>query len=239
MKNRLVYHLNNQKIFDLESAKLWGFVGPNGVGKTTLLKQLGSLLRLTEGARFEIHQKSQIFDLHHLGYKERARWVSYRSSTIQTEFPIKVSDFVSLGACFVEEPNHVAELLQELDLFEKKDMLLQQLSTGEQQRVLIAQAFNQKPSWLIFDETLSHLDLDYQAKLGRLLKLWSLRGQGIVVVHHDLNWVRQHCEFVLVMDLGGRILAGESRELLSTESLQLLYPRSRIKESLQIQFSEE
>jgi len=162
-------------------------LGSNGSGKSTLAKALCGLLPY-EGSINISHQ-----ELSNIASKERAKLISYIPSKMQSfEQFTTLEDFVLLGRYpykesfkdySQEDKELVKKILQELSIHELKAHKLHELSSGQQQLTLIAQALAQESQILIFDEPTSNLDPRNTALFVKELKRLRQNHQTILITH--------------------------------------------------------
>lgn len=173
-------------------------VGPNGGGKSTLLKVLLKLLKPTQGKVF--HQKGL-----KIGYVPQKLY-------LDPSMPITVQKFLSL------KPNtSIHAIVEALQLFSIEHLAqnsMQKLSGGELQRVLLARAVLAKPQLLVLDEPMQGVDITGQTELYQLLnKVREKLNCAILMVSHDLNIVMANTEQVLCVN--GHICCAGSPETIS------------------------
>ncbi len=196
-----------------------GLIGPNGSGKTSLLRcayraNPPDLGRVSLGAD-DIWQRS-------------ARWCAQRIAVVLQEFPdefgLSVAEVVAMGRAphkglfhgdSAEDARHVAQALAQVGLAEQRERAFASLSGGEKQRVLLARALVQAPQLLMLDEPTNHLDPRYQLEL--LQHLRSL-GLSILASFHDLNLAAAFCDRLYVID-GGRLVASGTPQAVLTPGL--------------------
>jgi heme exporter protein A len=158
--------------------------GPNGAGKSTLLKIVATLLRPDEG-----QVKVEDFDLeeHPEQYRAQLGLVSHQSFVYQDLTVLE--NLVFYAALYgVEQPEQRAlELLEEVNLAERYDMLAANLSRGMQQRLTIARALVNDPKLLLLDEPYTGLDEHAASILRDLLQTLHCRGRTIIMVTHNLR----------------------------------------------------
>ncbi|MBF0785653.1 zinc ABC transporter ATP-binding protein ZnuC [Muribacter muris] len=160
-------------------------VGPNGGGKSTLLKVLLKLLPPTSGK--VIHQSGL-----HIGYVPQ-------KLQLEQAIPITVAKFLSLKPNV--KPAHIDEALALFSITHLKANSMQKLSGGELQRVLLARAILAKPQLLVLDEPMQGVDITGQTELYQLLnKTRHWLNCAILMVSHDLNIVMANTDEVLCVN---------------------------------------
>jgi iron complex transport system ATP-binding protein len=207
---------------------LTGLLGPNGCGKTTLLKLLSGVLNPQHGVvAFDGRSLRQI------ARRELARHVAVVPQETHPAFDYTALEMVlmgrhpHLGPFQLEGPHDLAVAYDAMmatgtaDLAERSYMTL---SGGEKQRVVIASALAQNPDVLLLDEPTASLDVGYQLEVASLLlRLNRERGVTMVLATHDLNLAAGLCD-TLVLMRGGRVLAdGPTRDVLTPSSIAELY----------------
>ena len=207
---------------------LTGLLGPNGCGKTTLLKLLSGVLRPHEGA-----VALNDAPLAGMSRREVARHMAVVPQETHPAFDYTVMEMVlmgrhpHLGAFELEGPEDLAlarEALAATDTAHLASRAYMTLSGGEKQRVVIASALTQAPDVLLLDEPTASLDLGYQLEVSALLsRLNRDRGVTMVLATHDLNLAAALCDRLVLMR-DGRVLAqGPTREVLTAPMIQRLY----------------
>jgi iron complex transport system ATP-binding protein len=213
---------------DVARGSFTGLLGPNGCGKTTLLKLLGGVLRP--------HRGRVTLDGEPLGSIPRRR-LARRIAVVPQEthptFDYSVLEMVlmgrhpHLGAFAIEGPADLAiarEALAATGTAHLEHRAYMTLSGGEKQRVVIAAALAQAGDLLLLDEPTASLDLGYQLEVASLVaRLNRERGVTLVLATHDLNLAASLCsELVLVR--GGRVLArGPTGDVLNRDTVRRLY----------------
>lgn len=211
--------------FRAEPGELLALLGPNGTGKTTLLRAIGMLLP-PKGGRCVLDGE----DLSGLSPGKRARRVAYLPQDTGSPFPIRVMDAVLLGrtpyARFSpsrEDRETAARLLERLDLLPLAMREVGSLSGGERQRVWLARALAQEPRLLLLDEPTSSLDLRNQlGTMGLIRDLCREEGLTAVAAIHDLNLAAEFCRRFLMLRQGS-VFAWGGREVLMPENIRVVY----------------
>lgn len=210
--------------FELERGELLAVLGPNGTGKTSLLRILLGLLRPSSG-RVEIDGRTPDEARPRVGYVPQQR-------SFDPELPLRGRDLVRLGldgrrwgfgrlspACRAR----IDRVLDEVGAAEYADRPVGRLSGGEQQRLRVAQALVSEPRLLLADEPLLSLDLGYQRVVTDLLDARRRSaGTPVVFVTHDVNPVLPLVDRVLYLAPGAWALGGAD-EVMTSETLSRLY----------------
>ena len=203
-------------------------LGPNGCGKTTLLRALAGLLPC--GGNIELAGA----DLRKLPARQRAKKLALMSQLSPTAFDYTVCETVMLGR-YAHQRGGLLSTENELDrkavenslkltgVWDLRDRSVTELSGGQLQRVFLARAFAQEPQVILLDEPTNHLDLRYQVELTNSLRSWADRpGRCVVGVFHDINLALTFADTVLLLDRGG-VLAHERIEDFDLSLLDSLY----------------
>ena len=210
--------------FDLEPGKFLAILGNNGVGKSTLLKCLNHILRPDSG--------QVILDGEHLlakSTREVARRVAFVSQSVPNT-QMTVHDVVMLGRRpymkwgFTEADHQIVhDAMHRLDVEDMRGRFLNQLSSGEKQKVMLARALAQQPKVLLLDEPTSALDIQNQYQVLKIVREICHKDNRIaVVVIHDLNLALRFCDrFLLLKD--GEVYRNGDRSILDSEALKEVY----------------
>ncbi len=215
---------------DLEvtTGSFLALIGPNGCGKSTLVKLMSRLLPPSTG---KVLLEGR--ELASYSTRELARRMAVIPSENHFEFPFPVSEIVAMGRypflgrlerVSTSDKQLVRRALRLTGTEQFAQRPISELSSGERQRVLMARAVAQQPQLLILDEPNAHLDIKHQISIFRLLqKLNQEQGVTIVVVLHDLSMTAAFCQRVAVMAEGRLILEGEPREVITASMIRRVY----------------
>ncbi|HEV7437256.1 MAG TPA: ABC transporter ATP-binding protein [Pseudorhizobium sp.] len=220
----LVWKIGKRTVLDgvslqAEPGRMLGLLGPNGSGKTSLLRLLAGLKTPSAG-RITLDGR----DIGTVGRRSLAKRVAFVEQHATTNANLRVIDVVKLGrfphrSMFSDwsaaDEAAVEEALVRAGMVEKRNDLWQSLSGGEKQRVHIARALAQSPQELILDEPTNHLDIQHQIGLLRLVA--SLPVTSVIALH-DLNHAAMFCDHLIVLNQG-RVAAAGTPEAVLTETL--------------------
>ena len=201
--------------------------GPNGVGKSTLLRAVAGALRPTRG---EIRVMGT--DVYSLSGRERALLVSMvpqnpelprGASALEVTLMGRNPHLGLLAWESTADVDVAIEALRMTDAEELADRPVHQLSGGERQRVAIAMALAQQTPVVLLDEPTANLDLAYQPAIMRLLRELANSGKTVVTAVHDLTLAGQFCDSVALV-AGGRVVAcGPPETTLTPEAIRQVY----------------
>ena len=204
--------------------QLVGLLGPNGSGKTSLLRCAYRFQRPDQG-RVELDGEAL--------WSRSPRWCAQRVAVVLQEFPQDFGLTVAEVAAMGRTPHKglfdgddqadvaLVELaLARVGLTEHKRQAFAHLSGGEKQRVLLARSLVQQPTLLILDEPTNHLDPRYQLELLRLIKTLGL---ATLASFHDLNLAAAFCDRLYVLDHGRVVASGTPTEVLTEALLAEVY----------------
>jgi iron complex transport system ATP-binding protein len=211
----------------IAKGSLVGIIGPNGSGKTTLLKCMQQWLAPTAGTVLLNGR-----NLAELTRKEIARRIGVVPQQWETGFPFAVRDVVMMGryphwrpfqSATATDRLLVAEAMTAASVAQLAERSLNELSGGELQRVIIAQALAQSPELLLLDEPTSHLDIRHQIEITALIRRLTRQGLTAVTVMHDLNLAAQYCDCLILMADGRIVIAGDVAKVMTPEHLEPVF----------------
>ncbi len=198
--------------FSVDAGDFLAIIGPNGGGKSTLMKLIVGLLKPSEG------------DVRVFGEKVPSKKVSIgyvpQNTNRNLEFPITVAETVSTGLpLYKSNPQKVKEALETVKMESFAGRRLGELSGGERQRVLIARALAADPQILFLDEPSSNIDAQGQEDLYGLLAELNAK-MTIVIVSHDLMVLSNHVKSVACVN---RTVHFHSGSKITPEMVQSMY----------------
>ncbi|SDJ77808.1 iron complex transport system ATP-binding protein [Ferrimonas sediminum] len=211
--------------FTVNHGEFVGLLGPNGVGKSTLLRCL---------YRYLIPQQGRIAlagtEIGTISRRAFARQVAVVTQHGPSGFSMTVRQFLTTGLLAHsswwqrldrrDESARVEAVLQRVKLASLAEHHFDSLSGGERQRVLIARALLQQPRLLLLDEPTNHLDVRYQIET---LKLVRSLGITVVASIHDLNLASAYCDRILLLSEGALVASGLPQQVLTADRIRSVY----------------
>jgi manganese/zinc/iron transport system ATP- binding protein len=204
-------------------AKLIAVVGPNGAGKSTLIKAVLGLIPLASG-KVELYGRPYARQRHLVGY------VPQRES-VDWDFPVTVLDVVMMGTygrlgwfrrVGARQRSLARECLLQVGMEPLAGRQIRQLSGGQQQRVFLARALAQDAQVYFMDEPFAGVDAATEQAIFALLQTLRQRGKTVLVVHHDLQTVRDYFDHVILLNMR-LIAAGPTETTFTPENLNKTY----------------
>lgn len=224
----------------LHAGERLAIIGPNGCGKTTLLRVLagilpykGSLLQTIQNgdsARF-----GKAVERSTLTGREASRETGFLAQLSSSWFSFRVYDTVMLGRYNRQKPGFfshpsradrdaVESAMASCGIENIPDESLAHLSGGQLQRVFLARTLAQDPAVLLLDEPTNHLDLHFQFEFLDLIDRWVSAGtRGAVGVFHDLSLALRFADTLLLIDEGRVISCGSPKDIVRSEEINKVY----------------
>ncbi|MCS7231135.1 MAG: ABC transporter ATP-binding protein [Elusimicrobiota bacterium] len=214
------YDIIRNVSFEVLESEFVGIIGPNAVGKSTLLKTLARIVKLRSG-EIIIDNK----EIRKYNYKEFAKIVGFASTITDYSLNFKVKDFIFLARYPWDFSDiNYEELYEEFELRPILNKPLKDLSSGELQRVLIAQVIAQTPKIYILDEPVSHLDIGHQISiLDKLKKINLDKKVTILASFHELNLAIEYCDKLILLFNGEIKKIGSAEEVIDYRILEEVY----------------
>ena len=221
------YHADHDISFSLPSGKLVGLIGPNGCGKTTMMKCINRMHEPTSGDILidgvSILDKTP---------GEIARIVSNVPAEMTASFGLTVFETVMLGRYPYlqnmwwetdEDETIVMDALKKFGVEHLQDRALNMLSSGEKQRVLIAKAYVQNPRLMLVDEPTSHLDMKYKLDVMEYLRAMVRQNMTVLVAEHDISLMARYCDLCIIMKKGELVALGDPKKVITEELIRSVY----------------
>ena len=214
--------------FSLNSGEVLAVIGPNGAGKTSLLRALSGI-QPAESGKMLLDGR----DVAKLSPVERARWMAVVPQARQlpalftghqTVMLGRTPHINWLGRTLPQDEAAVHQAMQRTGTLELAERRVDELSGGEQQRLLLARALAQGSPLLLLDEPTTHLDLHYQISLmDNIRSLAHDDGLAVLLVTHDLHLVARYSNRVALLVEGELLSQGTPQEVLTPDLLSRAY----------------
>ena len=191
----------------VDKGELFGFVGPNGAGKTTTIRIICGLMKPTSG-RVQIGGEKAV-----IGSNDMKRMIGYVPDFFGVYDNLKVSEYMDMyGSMYSMNSREIEkismDLLELVNLADKKDEYVDILSRGMKQRLCVARALIHNPQLLILDEPSSSLDPRARVEMVELLKNLRSMGKTIIISSHILSELSEMCSSIGIMDHGKLVTSG-------------------------------
>jgi iron complex transport system ATP-binding protein len=202
-------------------------LGPNGCGKSTLLRCISGALTLDEGSA-----RLDGIEISSLDVTARARKIGVLFQDHVPTFPFPVRDVVSMGRTpylsHFGSPSPgdailADEALAKVGMLHLKDRPYSEVSGGERQLVLLARTLVQQPEVILLDEPTAHLDFKNQTRSLRAIGELAIQGVTMVMTTHDPNHAFLFPGRVVLMQAGGKLIAGPAADVITDASLSATY----------------
>ena len=211
---------------DISNSQLISVIGPNGVGKSTLIHCLNKILSPTHGTVMIDGRPVKDYDI-----KELAKKVGYVPYSSSDTFPMTVVDTILMGRNPHRKWNSLKtdlkvaqEVMEMMDISHLALRPFNELSAGQHQRVMLARGLAQEPEILLLDEPTANLDIRHQMDVIRLLKnLSDKKGILVIMISHDLNIAAKYSDNIVMLSKGGVFAVGNPAEVITPENVKEVY----------------
>ena len=209
--------------FSVPSGNLIGIIGPNGAGKSTLIKSILGLVPPLSG-------KVEMFGERYESVRKRIGYVPQKES-VDWDFPTNALDVVTMGRYgklgWFKRPGkkdrEIARMsLEKAGMADYADRQISQLSGGQQQRVFLARALAQEADLYFMDEPFAGVDAATEKAIISVLNELKAEGKTVLVVHHDLNTVREYFDWVMMLNVSLKGI-GPTEDVFTKENLHITY----------------
>jgi len=212
---------------DFGAGEIVAIIGPNGSGKTTMMRAMCRVLK-PSGGRVLLDGR----DIRELYVRQVAQIISWVSQNYRLAWPFTVHQVVGMGrfphrgwvSSYTEEDHRAVDAaIRATGLWEHRDRLINTLSGGEAQRAIIARALAQTPRVLLLDEPVAHLDMKYKIAILDLVRNLAEQGLSIVISLHDLNLAGLYADRMALLSEGKLFATGLPNSILCKKNLEEVY----------------
>lgn len=216
----------NDITLDIDGPGFVSILGPNGVGKSTLIHCINKILEPTSGSVM-IDGK----DVKEISIKELAKEIGYVPYSANDSFPLTVVDTVMMGRhphakwnTLDHDLDVVYDTLRMLGISHLAMRQFNELSAGQHQKVMLARGLVQEPKILLLDEPTSNLDIRHQLDVTKMLKRLSVeKGILIIMISHDINIAAKYADQVILMFQGKVYDVGTPTDVITESNLKTVY----------------
>jgi len=232
INNLSVFYGDRQILHDIQlevkSGEIVVLLGPNGAGKSTLIRSISGVIPIRNGNIF-VDQK----DVTSLSTMERARHISVVPQAVSIPPAFTVWETVLLGRTpylnflgqtSAKDEAIARQALEQVDVIHLIEKRMNEISGGEQQRVLLARTLAQDTPILLMDEPTTHLDISHQIDLLKLItKQAREKKLTVLIALHDLNLAAMFADRIAIVQNGLLCVAGTPQETLTSEIIHSVY----------------
>jgi iron complex transport system ATP-binding protein len=232
INNLSVFYGDRQILHEIQlevhSGEIVALLGPNGAGKSTLIRSISGVIPIRSGNIF-VDQK----DVTSLSTMERARHISVVPQALSMPPAFTVWETVLLGRTpylnflgqtSAKDEAIARQALEQVDVVHLIEKRMDEISGGEQQRVLLARTLAQDTPILLMDEPTTHLDISHQIDLLKLItKQAREKNLTVLVALHDLNLASMFADRIAIVQHGLLCVAGTPQETLTSEIINSVY----------------
>ena len=208
----------------VEKGDIIGIIGPSGCGKSTLLRAINYLAPPDDGSIvFEgnkIEAKSNLISIRRKIGMVFQQFNLFENMTILEN--IILSPVETRIMTKNEAIKEAKQFLKKIDLIDKKDFYPSQLSGGQKQRIAIIRSLMMKPELMLFDEPTSALDPEMIGEVTNLMREIANEGMTMIVVSHEMNFIKNFCTRVIFMEEGKILEEGTSNEIFNSPKCEAL-----------------
>ena len=219
--------------FDVMEGESVAIIGSSGSGKSTVLRCINRLIEPTKG---EVRLRGEMINTPNADINDVRSRIGMVFQSFELFAHLRVIDNITLGLRHVrkmsrkEAEREALEVLEKVDMLDRKDAFPGNLSGGQKQRVAIARALAMKPEVMLFDEPTSALDPELIGSVLKTIRGLADEGMTMVVVTHEISFAREVADRVIYMDKGVVAESGPSSIIDSPQTERLMKFLSSISE---------
>ena len=229
--NGIVFGYSSVPILDgvmleLNRPEVIGIVGPNGAGKSTLIRCINKILRPQKGT---VTMDGR--DINDMNRMEISRRLGYVPQSSSNAFPATVFDMILMGRrphcgwrSSHDDVNRVLEMLKSLEIETLAMRDFNELSGGQQQKVVLARALVQEADVLLLDEPTSNLDVRQQLETMEIVReMVRVKGISAIMAIHDLNLAARYADRIVMLKNGKIYITGKPFSVFTKENIRDVY----------------
>ena len=214
------------KSLQIKGSQLVSILGPNGVGKSTLIHCMNKILEPTGGAVI-----INDHDIKDISIKDLAKIMGYVPYSSVDNFPLTVTDTVLMGrhphskwGSLDDDLRIVYDMLCLIGIEDLADRNFNELSAGQHQKVMLARGLAQEPRIMFLDEPTSNLDIKYQLEITKILRRLSReKNMLVIMISHDINIAAKYSDNIIMMHDGGVYAIGKPQDVITAENIKHVY----------------
>jgi len=211
----------------IEKGKITGIVGPNGSGKTTLINVLSGMFVFNKGTIIvssEKLKKIRPYDFSYLGMTRTFQDVRlFNQMTVLDNILVVLTKRNVMGSLFERHNKYhlqkAEEILETIGLLEKKNQLAINLSYGQRKLLEIGRALVMDSEIYLLDEPFSGLFPEMVKTVSGIVKDLKKKGKTIILIEHNMNLIRELCDYLFVMDSGKLLTEGKPDKVLEKKEV--------------------
>ena len=213
--------------FSAADGEILSITGPNGCGKTTLMRALSGIIPYHSGTA--VINGVEIASLDRLSLSRRIALLSQHGAGGEyadfTVFDtVMLGRYARLKGSISKADKEMTEYcLERTGTADLRNEFISRLSGGQLQRVFLARAFAQEPDIILLDEPANHLDLRHRLKLIEMLREWAGDRRSVIGIFHDLSLAAALSDRIMLMNEGKNILCGTPSEVCRSSELSKVY----------------
>ena len=211
--NKIKFYADNDISFKVDDGTIFGIIGPNGAGKTTLLRMLSGIMNPSSGSIL-IDGYSYLKD--DILIKKNLAFLSGNTKLYKDISPIELlymcGEYYGVEKSILDK--RIDEILDRFDMRGFAYQRIENLSTGQYQRVSIARCLVHDPKYYIFDEATSGLDIISSKVIIDFIKEEKKRGKCIIYSTHYMEEAVSMCDKILLINKGSVLMEGTVKEIL-------------------------
>ena len=224
----------NQIQFNVDKGEIFGFLGPSGAGKTTLINILTGQLKADEGTTKLLGK-----DTKNLTPEDLTRIGLVGDSSGYYEKLSLEKNLIVYAKIYGLPNSRVDEVLEQVGLLESKKTIAEKLSTGMRQRMFLARALLNRPELLFLDEPTSGLDPMTSKKIHRLLEELKAAGTTIFLTTHDMVEATEMCDRISLLNQGDLVEIGTPRDIIQKYNKEKRVKVTFVDHSVQVMAFED